>query len=269
MSGTNRPKGTDEDYVFTLNPAQSTVDTDGVYNSCEDAPCIVEPDMTCRGTDVLDSDGECAGDSIDNCTKTPNDVVEAVQGDFAECICTGPDLGCIAPGLTSVVIMPDDDMNLKCETNFPDIECGLPEVTTIDDNYLDGTGPSEAEQELICDARLGFQSSLERDPFQGECIRGVQTCLPNVTGGTIGWVLNDGPIFPAADTEMPNGLDYDCDGVIDEIDEGEFPIENSGVGQIIATPGEMVTGYAGESNEGLVAVCSGANSVSFVKPTQK
>jgi len=200
-----------EAYLAVKPAVQQDTDGDGVPDSTDNCPDVVNPDQSdidddgigdvCDSCTDVDTDGYCS--EIDDCND--NDI--NINPGETE-ICNGVDDNC--NGIT------DDNSTIYTGTDVGECQQGIFEC--IYGNTTE-TQPEIGPSLEICDnLDNDCDGTIDQNTQQcgttdiGACEYGTQTCTDGVWGSCLG------EIGPAAET--CNGLDDDCDGVLpsDETD---------------------------------------------------
>ena len=142
--------------------------------------------------------------------------------------CSGPSIGQPPQPETEQIDGSDQNSETTTTSNEPASEgcdaCGANQVC-VDDTCLcldgftdcDGLLSNGCETAGECACELGAERPCYHGPTStlgvGACTGGVETCQGN------GWSYCNGQVLPALESCDANGLDDDCDGVVDESED--------------------------------------------------
>ena len=249
--------GTDPSGPDTTSTSSATVTsdvaTDGPHTSTTSGDATGR-DLTTSGEDTT-GDDDTAGETIGECVEIGEDC-ECLPGDVQSCytgdpdtlgvgVCDGGSMQCEGgvwgPCESEVLPSPevcnglDDDCNGSIDDGFGQVTCGLGICQVTVDECVDGEPfdcvPGEPEPEELCN---GLDDTCDGVVDEGcPCVHGdVQSCYSGPSGTEdVGiceageqvceegaWGPCEGDTTPAPET--CNGLDDDCDGVIDDGNPG-------------------------------------------------
>ncbi len=220
------PSGTDcDDADRMINPDMPEACGDGFDNDCDGA--TDEPDCDCRrGDRIVCYEGPAGTGGVGACR---NGVTLCVEpGMVGECrgqrlpaeeTCDGTDEDCdgsVDEGLRNACGVCDVEPTELCGNEIDDDCDGL----TDEDCECDYRCMCAPMTECVCEPPTN-QPCYE-GPFRtgsvGICAGGRRDCIPGPGGSGNVWGMCAGQTLPGTECDggTPNGLDDDCDGLVDE-----------------------------------------------------
>lgn len=214
------PEGKDVSDVYDVQDVSDAADvsdttdiTDADADTSSDADTSPDADATgcAEGTHDLDGDGICeyacevSNGGVEVCDGLDNNCDGQIdEGDpGGGATCETANLGICKPGITACILGA-----LECNAINPSVpeDCGSDGTGNGLDDDCDGEVDEGCAECVEGDARDCYTGPAGTQG-RGECLGGTQVC----TGGQ--WPACAGEVTPA--TEICNGKDDDCDGVID------------------------------------------------------
>lgn len=215
----------DADDNCPLNPNADQMDTDNdsIGDACDNCPRD-------GNNNQADRDNDGIGDQCDNCIDTPNrdqrDADRDFVGDACDCRPNEPNSNRDADqnGVDDVCqeCVPEgqdrdgDKRDDICSICTAQEKQGLVEWCG---DGIDNNCNGQVDENCQCNPGAVRECGIDT----GECVKGTETCRAN---GTFGLCSGKGPV-----QEVCDGLDNDCDGIVDDGWQGISQIEcTEGVG---------------------------------------